>query len=335
MRDLPDGTRHTILAIMVGTDRAITWTQPDELTLDPNQPIASLGTLPDKLIMCVMADGAPLILHDTIKPADFLALTTPAGKEIVDAETFRRQFEEERWDALENTASGLAGASAPGASAGSPSPAQLLAAIAAREKKLKEIVLAMHNYSDTYRQLPISKDAKNFDSEGKPFLSWRVHLLQFLDQQSLYDQFKKDEPWDSPHNKALIDKMPEIFRDSLDQPGGTKTRFVTLTGPDTSFSKPQGLNFSEFRDGTSTTLLIVLCGPDKAVTWTQPEDIAFDPASPVGCLGTLGEPAIFYARADGAVKVLQATIPPEMFKAIVTPSGGETLPKEFASFEVR
>ena len=101
------------------------------MTLDPNQPVASLGALPDKLIMCVMADAKPLILHDNIDLASFLALTTPKGKEIIDAETFRRQYEEERWDALENKASGLVGATAPGAPAASSSPAQLLADIAA------------------------------------------------------------------------------------------------------------------------------------------------------------------------------------------------------------
>ena len=54
--------------------------------------------------------------------------------------------------------------------------------------------LSVYNYSP--RQAIYSKD-------GKPFLSWRVALLPYLEQIPLYNKFKLDEPWDSPHNKAL------------------------------------------------------------------------------------------------------------------------------------
>ncbi|MCL4191413.1 MAG: DUF1559 domain-containing protein, partial [Thermoguttaceae bacterium] len=74
---------------------------------------------------------------------------------------------------------------------------------------LKQIGLAMHNYYDSYRTLPAQA---NYDPQGKPLLSWRVQLLPFLEQQALYAQFHQDEPWDSAHNKTLIDKMPPVYR---------------------------------------------------------------------------------------------------------------------------
>jgi hypothetical protein len=160
-------------------------------------------------------------------------------------------------------------------------------------------------------------------------------LLQFLDQQLLYKQFKLDEPWDSPSNIALVDKMPDVFRDPTDTLGGTETRFVTFTGPNTPFPRPQGLRFIEFRDGTSNTILVATCGKDKAVPWTKPEDIAFDPNSPVGCLGQLDGLGIFFARVDGAVKVLKQDIPPEWFLGFVTPAGGEPVPGNLANYELR
>jgi hypothetical protein len=46
---------------------------------------------------------------------------------------------------------------------------------------LKQLALAMHNYHDTYRAFPA---AYNTDAEGRPLLSWRVHLLPFLEQQA-------------------------------------------------------------------------------------------------------------------------------------------------------
>ncbi|MES2789346.1 MAG: tetratricopeptide repeat protein [Planctomycetota bacterium] len=49
-------------------------------------------------------------------------------------------------------------------------------------------------------------------ANGDRNLSWRVHLLPVLGQQRLYEEFHLSEPWNSPHNSALIPKMPEEFR---------------------------------------------------------------------------------------------------------------------------
>jgi uncharacterized protein (TIGR03067 family) len=50
-----------------------------------------------------------------------------------------------------------------------------------------------------------------YSKAGKPLLSWRVALLQRMDQGDLLKEFKTDEPWDSAHNKQLIKKMPKIY----------------------------------------------------------------------------------------------------------------------------
>src|SRR5206468_579294 len=84
---------------------------------------------------------------------------------------------------------------------------------------LRQLVIAMQDYADTTdgRFVPTGALGKmpvlpTLDKTGKPSgLSWRVHLLPFLEQGPLYQQFKLDEPWDSKHNKKLIAKMPEIF----------------------------------------------------------------------------------------------------------------------------
>ena len=73
---------------------------------------------------------------------------------------------------------------------------------------LKQFALAMHNYHDTNGKFPA---ASSFDKDGKPLLSWRVHVLPYLEQAELYKQFHLDEPWDSEHNKKLIEKMPNVL----------------------------------------------------------------------------------------------------------------------------
>ena len=41
----------------------------------------------------------------------------------------------------------------------------------------------MHIYHDTHSMFPTRA---NYDKAGKPLLSWRVHLLPYLEQQELY-----------------------------------------------------------------------------------------------------------------------------------------------------
>ncbi len=73
---------------------------------------------------------------------------------------------------------------------------------------LKQLALAMQDYSDAFgKMLPPAV----YDKDGKPLLSWRVLVLPFIAQGNLYTQFRLDEPWDSDHNKKLLEKMPTTF----------------------------------------------------------------------------------------------------------------------------
>ena len=90
---------------------------------------------------------------------------------------------------------------------------------------LKKIVFAMHSYEAIHGRFP----ADVTDKAGKVLLSWRVELLPFLEQDELYRQFKRNEPWDSEYNLTLLAKMPEVFRVGFEPKGATHTyyqRFV-------------------------------------------------------------------------------------------------------------
>ena len=73
---------------------------------------------------------------------------------------------------------------------------------------LKLMGLALHNYHDVNNAFPA---ASITGKDGKPLLSWRVAILPFIEQQELYNEFHLNEPWDSPHNKPLIAKMPKVY----------------------------------------------------------------------------------------------------------------------------
>ena len=187
---------------------------------------------------------------------------------------------------------------------------------------LKQIGLAMRNYHDTYGRLPAA--ALTAD-DGTPLLSWRVQLLPFLDHQALHEQFRLDEAWDSPHNRALIERMPALYQNPNAPAGEFKTQYLVLQGEQTLFPPGMGLRFADIRDGTSNTLMAVEADPDQAVIWTKPDDIAYDPDNPLFGLGSVrlgGFNALF---ADGAVRFISNTIDHAFMRATVTPAGGEVV----------
>jgi hypothetical protein len=199
-------------------------------------------------------------------------------------------------------------------------------ASAARVKasnSLKQLVLAAHNHNDTYGALPA---VASFDKAGKPLLSWRVHLLPFLDEEALYKEFHLDEPWDSEHNKKLIAKMPKVFRGpnrKLNEQG--KTVFLAPAGKGTAWVGAAAARIpASFPDGTSNTILFVLADDEHAVEWTKPDDLKIDPDKPHAGLGKRAG-AFLVGLADGSVRSLKPTISKETLWAAFTPAGGEVL----------
>jgi len=153
---------------------------------------------------------------------------------------------------------------------------------------LKQIGLAMHNFHDANRHFPM---VANFDKAEKPLLSWRVHLLPYLDQLELYKQFHLDEPWDSEHNKKLIEKMPATYRSiknkELLQAG--KTTYLAPVGEHLMFTgTPKTISFRDITDGTSNTIMLVDGDDDHAVIWTKPDDLKVDPKNPKAGLRNQG-----------------------------------------------
>lgn len=161
---------------------------------------------------------------------------------------------------------------------------------------LKQIGLAMHGHHDVYKKFPqhaiYSKDGK------QPLLSWRVKLLPFLEQSSLYHEFNLDEPWDSPHNKKLLTKMPKVYAHRLDPKGAAEglTYYQVFVGePNSAAGHPIFIKDGKrlvslaqitASDGAANTILLVEAG--KGVPWTAPEDIPFSHTAPLPKLGLAG-----------------------------------------------
>ena len=187
---------------------------------------------------------------------------------------------------------------------------------------LRQLALAMHNHESAENSLPA---AAICDDDGKPLLSWRVRMLPYLGEQDLHAQFKLDEPWDSEHNKKLVEKMPKIFAapgDAAAKPG--MTRYLVPTGKGTIFPQPdKATKLAVVSDGLLKTILIVEAEAAKAVPWTKPEDLPVNLDKPHEGLKNARPTGFTAAFADGSVRLIPADVAAKVLAAAFTRSGDE------------
>jgi prepilin-type processing-associated H-X9-DG protein len=167
-------------------------------------------------------------------------------------------------------------------------------------------------------------EAKGFpqdytDAAGKPLLSWRVRILPQLDQQFLFDQFKKDEPWDSDHNKKLLPYMPKVFRTV--GWAGSDTFVKQFRGPTAVFAPGKVVSPVSIGDGSSNTLLVVEAGP--AVPWTKPVDIDYDAKGPLPAMDGPFADRFHAAFADGHVAPVRWNLPEQTYRRLIETNDGQ------------
>jgi hypothetical protein len=187
---------------------------------------------------------------------------------------------------------------------------------------LKVIGLAFHNHLDTHNRFP----ADLLDKKGKAILSWRVALLPYIEQNDLYKQFKVDEPWDSKHNLALLDKMPKTFqcpRVTLKRKGYTV--YQVFSGEETPFRPGQrGIGIGGIPDGLSNTIMAVEA--TAAVPWTKPADIPFDSKKDLPDFGKAFAKKPQCVMFDGSVRVLNlGQLTATTLKNAIMPADGNVL----------
>ncbi|MEM7783753.1 MAG: DUF1559 domain-containing protein [Planctomycetota bacterium] len=186
----------------------------------------------------------------------------------------------------------------------------------------RQMLLAMLNFESANGSFPAQA---SYDANGKPLLSWRVHILPFIEQQALYEEFHLDEPWDSPHNRKLISRMPMAYQSpSVASMGDGKTVYLGLSGDGMAFGK-DARNLRDFTDGTSNSIVMVEVDPSASVIWTKPEDFTPNSRDPRRGLGSVNPGGFIATFADGSVRFISNSIDPEVLKGMMTISGGEAI----------
>jgi prepilin-type processing-associated H-X9-DG protein len=205
----------------------------------------------------------------------------------------------------------------------------------ASANNLAQFGLALHSFGDANKRLPPPAICSK---EGKPLLSWRVAILPFIEQNELYKQFKLDEPWDSPHNKKLLAKMPKVFAPvggKTKQPHTTFYQAIVGRGAAWELTPRPNIPFNAegvrwpvgFRDGTSNTILLVETG--EAVPWTKPDDVRYDPKKKPPKLGGVFKGGFHVLMADGSVRFVSRDISEATLRAAITRDAGDLLGKDW------
>jgi hypothetical protein len=201
--------------------------------------------------------------------------------------------------------------------AAEPTAKELKAAI----DNLKEIGVAFHTHGSDHGD----KWADDLtDKDGRPLLSWRVALLPYLEQEQLYKEFKLDEPWDSAHNKKLVDKMPKVYAPVRVKAKAGETFLQRFVGKGALFNeKGSTYTIPTIPDGTSNTALVAEAG--DPVIWTRPADLPFNKEGPLPKLGGPFGGQFHVLFCDASVHRIRKDYDPAELKKIIIPDDGELI----------
>ncbi len=83
LKEITDGTVHTIMVVEVDDEQAVIWTKPEDLPFDPKNPAKGLGGLFPGGFNAAFCDASVHFLNNTISPDTLRALFTRAGGEVV------------------------------------------------------------------------------------------------------------------------------------------------------------------------------------------------------------------------------------------------------------
>lgn len=215
---------------------------------------------------------------------------------------------------------------------------------------LKQIMLALHNFHDTYGCFP---PAAVIGPDGRPWHSWRVLLLPFFEEVNLYKEYDFSQPWDAPANLEAAKKQVPVYADPMtDAKADTVISYALLVGEQAMFqpglATMQDANaqplasdalrqqrLAQVTDGTSNTICVAPFLRDRDTPWTKPDDIVVTADFPgIGKPGGIAAPyplpdgsgvATLVGFADGSVRTLPVDLDADTLAALITRGGGEVI----------
>ena len=190
------------------------------------------------------------------------------------------------------------------------------------QNNMKVIGLAMFNQESATGsfQGPFAPGATNQDH------SFRVGLLPYMQQDSLYKQIDLTQPWDGVKNSPFTGTPIKEFLDPANPASvGTATPYRMFVGPGAMFDGTAKMpTLTSITDGTSNTIMAVAA--TQTVPWASPQELPYGPGIPLPPLGSTPTADGFIAlMADGSVRYIRKTIPAADLRSLIEKADGRVV----------
>lgn len=192
---------------------------------------------------------------------------------------------------------------------------------------MRQIALAFHNQHDSLGGM--SGPYLVNRGEVNTGLSWRVGLLPYVEQDSLYGRFKVDEPWDGPTNKSLSNTPVRVYSSPYDGKASTNTPYRVFYGGGALFNEDgKPVRITEILDGTSVTIMAVHA--NEQVPWAASREFKYDPNGSLPKFGHSSQSGGFHAAlADGSVRFIRKDVSESTLRLLITKADGMPLPLDW------
>jgi len=182
---------------------------------------------------------------------------------------------------------------------------------------MKQISLGMLAHSDRTSKLPAADQN----------LAWRVHVLPFIEQDSVYRQFELNRAWNQGKNQSLADTQIKTYQSVLDDPPTPQTHYRVFLGDGSAFD-PNLMRRAQFptyiQDGMSNTILMI--DTAESVPWPAPKEVVLQPGGQFPDFGHAKRNHILIAMCDGSVRALEKKqMDAAKIRALATATGGEAV----------
>jgi prepilin-type N-terminal cleavage/methylation domain-containing protein len=124
--------------------------------------------------------------------------------------------------------------------------------------KLKQIGVALHNFENSFGYMPpggisgstVTVAHKKLRIPANVTHSWSIFLMPYLEQQTLYDNYRMDFDWQAPENREVREtRVPVLICPSTPDPLRVDTQTPAAFGTITAAITDYGVN-----NGVSTAL---------------------------------------------------------------------------------
>lgn len=181
---------------------------------------------------------------------------------------------------------------------------------------LKQVSLGLLNQASNGGRLP--------KADGD--LSWRVHILPYIEQDAVYRQFDLKSPWNQGRNASLGDTTIKAYQSPLDDPPTAQTHYRVFTGDGSVFdTRLWNQQFPMYvTDGTANTILAIETA--DTVPWPAPKEVLLQAGGQFPEFGHPMRTQILIAMCDGSTRFGEKkTLDAAKIRAMATAAGGEVV----------